>query len=143
MQTFLPYPSFTKSALSLDYRRLGKQRVEGRQILEILLGETDGGGWKNHPAVKMWRGYESALAEYVLCICDVWVNIHGYKDNQAKIVQKLMDKHHLHLPVAPPWFGDPRLHLSHQSRLIQKDSYFYEDVFPDAPKNIPYWWPVK
>jgi hypothetical protein len=27
MQTFLPYPSFVKSAKCLDYRRLGKQRA--------------------------------------------------------------------------------------------------------------------
>ena len=43
MQTFLPYPDFVKSAQCLDYRRLGKQRVEAKQILEInlMLTNTD------------------------------------------------------------------------------------------------------
>ena len=40
MQTFLPYPDFRQSAACLDYRRLGKQRVEGVQILKAIgLGE--------------------------------------------------------------------------------------------------------
>ena len=36
MQTFLPHRSFSKSAETLDYRRLGKQRVEAKQILEAI-----------------------------------------------------------------------------------------------------------
>jgi len=39
VQTFLPYPDFKQSAACLDYRRLGKQRVEGVQILKAILGE--------------------------------------------------------------------------------------------------------
>lgn len=38
MQTFLPYPDFSKSASVLDKRRLGKQRVENLQIMQVLLG---------------------------------------------------------------------------------------------------------
>ena len=37
MQTFLPYSSFTESAKILDWRRLGKQRVEGMQIIKVGL----------------------------------------------------------------------------------------------------------
>ena len=33
MQTFLPYPDMIKSAKALDYKRLGKQRVEAKQII--------------------------------------------------------------------------------------------------------------
>lgn len=36
MQTFLPYPDFKKSAQCLDYQRLGKQRLECKQILQTL-----------------------------------------------------------------------------------------------------------
>jgi hypothetical protein len=35
MQTFLPYASFEETAHILDYRRLGKQRVEGWQIIPL------------------------------------------------------------------------------------------------------------
>ena len=36
MQTFLPYKDFRKSAQVLDYKRLGKQRVEAWQIYQTL-----------------------------------------------------------------------------------------------------------
>lgn len=39
MQTFLPYADFSMSAKCLDYRRLGKQRVEAMQILNAIRGE--------------------------------------------------------------------------------------------------------
>ena len=31
MQTFMPYPDIVKSVRCLDYKRLGKQRVEAMQ----------------------------------------------------------------------------------------------------------------
>ena len=58
MQTFLPYRSMSESVRCLDYRRLGKQRVEAFQILNALAGKSK--GWTSHPATKMWRGYETA-----------------------------------------------------------------------------------
>ena len=57
MQTFLPYQSFKESAKSLDYRRLGKQRVEVLQLLNSikkLKNKEPVKGWKNHPARKIW-----------------------------------------------------------------------------------------
>ncbi len=41
MQTFLPHESFKKSFKVLDYRRLGKQRVEAHQVLNVLIGRTE------------------------------------------------------------------------------------------------------
>ena len=64
MQTFLPYADFKETAKCLDMKRLGKMRVEAMQILMVLTGLNKGKAWTNHPAVKMWRGYEAALAEY-------------------------------------------------------------------------------
>ena len=66
MQTFLPHESFEKSAQVLDWRRLGKQRVEGMQIINAITGKTrkDGKpykGWINHPCSVMWRDYAPAL----------------------------------------------------------------------------------
>jgi hypothetical protein len=68
MQIFLPYPDFKKSLQTLDYRRLGKQRVEAYQIIRILnaasISKVYRGGHRNHPAVKMWRGHINALKLY-------------------------------------------------------------------------------
>ena len=73
MQTFLPYADFSKTAKCLDYKRLGKQRVEAKQILNILLDRTETKGWRNHPAVLMWVGYENALKIYYNMILDEWI----------------------------------------------------------------------
>lgn len=37
VNTFLPHPHIKKSLKSLDYKRLGKQRVEAMQILKMIL----------------------------------------------------------------------------------------------------------
>ena len=63
MQTFLPYPNFKRTAKVLDYRRLGKQRVEGMQIINAI-ENPDPQGWKNHPIVIMWTPYVTALKHY-------------------------------------------------------------------------------
>lgn len=42
MQTFLPYPDFKKSAQCLDYRRLGKQRVDSDGWYKFLVRRSDG-----------------------------------------------------------------------------------------------------
>ena len=79
MQTFLPYPDFTRSAVCLDYRRLGKQRLEARTILTILTGKTASKAWRNHPAVLMWRGREDALREYYNACLAEWI-ARGYRN---------------------------------------------------------------
>ena len=66
MQTFLPYSDFNRSALALDRQRLGKQRVECKQIVLALGNPTY--GWQNHPAVRMWRGHARVLCEYLSLI---------------------------------------------------------------------------
>ena len=70
MQTFLPYSDYDQSAAVLDYRRLGKQRVEAKQIMFALSDPNY--GWQNHPAVRMWRGHEYQLAQYGIAICYEW-----------------------------------------------------------------------
>jgi hypothetical protein len=70
MMTFITSNDLLECALSLDYKRLGKQRVEGYQIWRTLKGITH--GWKNHPAVKMWEGYACALALYTNTMIMVW-----------------------------------------------------------------------
>ena len=132
MQTFLPYPDFVKSAKVLDYRRLGKQRVECVQLLRAL--SEEGKGWVNHPAAKMWRGFEPALQAYKDACIHEWTS-RGFKNTIP-----------LSIPAGPyelpPWFGDVVFHRSHQSNLLRKDREHYGSYFPDVPDNLPYVWPV-
>ena len=55
MQTFMPYADIDKSVRCLDYRRLGKQRVEAMQTYnQITKGK---GGYPHHPVNRMWENY--------------------------------------------------------------------------------------
>jgi len=138
VQTFLPYPDFIKSARSLDYRRLGKQRVEAKQIINALEGRSK--GWTNHPATKMWRGYEGQLALYGATMCHEWIN-RGYNDSLLPFFTvKLRESIKAGNVAIPEWLGDPEVHLSHQSNLIRKDPEFYIPKFGEIPPDLPYVW---
>ena len=136
MQTFLPYPSFSESAKALDYRRLGKQRVETKQILMALRGESK--GWVNHPAVKMWRGYETALAVYGMTMCKEWIS-RGYKDTLLQYFKDILIEGVKNDDLAYPQFSY-EFHRSHQSNLIRKDPEFYGAQFSGVPDDLPYVW---
>jgi hypothetical protein len=136
MQTFLPFENFAASAMVLDNRRLGKQRVECKQIY-LALTEKDY-GWKSHPAVKMWRGYESTLALYGQYMCEEWI-LRGFDDSLKPWFAERVAVDN----PRPPWLGDEQLHRSHRSNLLRKDVVFYRSYFPFEPRDLPYFWPVK
>lgn len=141
MQTFMPFPSFAQSARVLDRQRLGKQRVECLQITTALLSGS--GAWYNHPATRMWVGYEIALVKYGLTVCKVWKD-RGYRDTcfgkiRALISHVTMDE--INNAPLPHWVGDPDFHTSHQSNLVRKKPEHYRPYFPDVPDNLEYIWP--
>ncbi|MEN3613874.1 MSMEG_6728 family protein [Plantactinospora sp. ZYX-F-223] len=148
MQTFLPYPDFGQTARSLDQRRLGKQRVEAIQVLRGLV--RPGYGWRHHPAVKMWAGYEEALVRYGLDVCAEWVSTGRADTCAGTLVADLAAGCGLNrvrrqdeLAAAgelPPWIGREDLHLSHRSALLRKDPVHYGPIFGEVPE-LPYVWP--
>jgi len=145
VQTFLPYVGFAASAAVLDDRRLGKQRVETFQILRALT--FPGYAWKNHPAVRMWRGFTPALVGYGLACCREWTR-RGYADTVATSMREFTGGRPpdlVALSVAgqlPPWLGYEPLHLSHRSALVRKLPEHYRAYFPDVPDDLPYLWPA-
>jgi hypothetical protein len=138
MQTFLPYADFVESARCLDYRRLGKQRVEAMQLHNILTNRTTTKGWRSHPALKMWEGYAPALAHYMNVCIDEWVR-RGYKNTMEK-----RDDSNL---IMPPWLNDYRIWYSHRANLIRKDPHYYSQfnwgIDSENAVTIEYYWPVQ
>jgi hypothetical protein len=139
MQTFLPYSDFYQTASVLDWRRLGKQRVEAKQILLTIDRGDEAKGWKNHPAVNMWRGYESALAQYGIVICLEWIE-RGYNDTQLPWFQERVVDNDIELPW---WLENDRVLVGHRSNLLRKNHDHYSQFWPDIPDDIPYYWPVE
>ena len=142
MQTFLPYADFAASAKALDYKRLGKQRVEVKQLL-LALGNPVGehrpksSSWVNHPAARMWMHHQPALASYGIAICEEW-RARKYNDTLLAQFHAVLASNPI---VLPPWLGDIEFHRRHQSNLIRKDWDYYAHQFPNVPDNLEYIWP--
>lgn len=166
MQTFLPYPSFSKSAACLDRQRLGKQRIEVAQILKTLkqgamceydtatgkyvygyvkLGTQANGveirrtPWWGHPIVQAWRGFEGSLVLYGLMTCWEWKQ-RGYKDTTGAVIKAFQTSSVN--PINPPWLGDERVHASHRSNLLRKNAAHYGQFGWVESPDLPYFWPT-
>ena len=153
MQTFLPDPNYVRSAKCLDDKRLGKQRLETKQILLALgleIGPHKPGkkGWQNHPAVRMWRGFELSLIVYGNCVCNEWRR-RGFKDTLGdEFIEAYLaavqpnDAGVFVLATRPSWSGCEEFHASHRSNLLRKDKEFYCKFGWEEPDDLPYIWPV-
>lgn len=148
MQTFMPFDTFRKSVECLDYRRLGKQRVEAYQILLALKypwavqvwvdknpGKTFKPNYQNHPCTIMWRGYSDALATYMNCTILEWKK-RGYKNTMPLMMEDVK-------VVYPWWMGNVAFHRSHRSKLLSKDWDHYAEYWPKERDDLPYLWPTE
>ena len=142
MQTFLPYADFRTSLECLDNKRLGKQRVEAMQIINVLEGKT--AGWKNHPAVLMWEGYVPALKLYHDIAIYTWLD-RGFKNTMKFYYTGSLEEMKLEYGGGemPFWFGNHDFHASHRSNLLRKDPKWYGqyDWWLEGT-DLPYVWPV-
>lgn len=150
MQTFLPLPGFAESANVLDDARLGKQRLECKQILCALLanqparkaaGRKYGKFYPNHPAVLMWRGYEAMLAQYAICVTLEWRS-RGKKDTTlpwfGRVFRYLADRHGMVVPQWLDYCERTGLCSSHRAALLRKgmeDTTFAQWVAAGRPRS--------
>ena len=165
MQTFLPYSSFLDSARCLDTKRLGKQRVEGLQILQALLRgpksctncllseskcackhrNIRSTPWYNHPATQLWKGHERSFQHYVLTICEEWIS-RGFKDTVKPKVWDIFLN--MSDPICPEWnafyhppiIGDKEFHNSHKSALLLKYPEHYSQFNWNVKPQLNYKW---
>ena len=176
MQTFLPCLLYKDSARVLDNRRLGKQRVECLQLLHVLqkgpwicseckdswpddpccggMGKPMKTPWYNHPAARMWKGFEKQLAIYGLYICNEWI-ARGFNDTCFQKIQEILrvfDPHYQFqlnnyinygsTEKIQPWMGNNAFHASHRSNLLRKDPVWYGQFGWSESPDLPYYWPV-
>lgn len=161
MQTFLPIASidFYKSAEVLDNKRLNKQALEGWQILMTLLELDPEGnfrkpkGWVNHPAVKMWRGHEVMLFNYVQCMVREWKQ-RGFKstigDKASNTLITAFENDLLpDIGTVPKWMLDKKsfeaIAQTHRQALLVKDYTWYKQFHwaednGVAPTDYTYIW---
>jgi hypothetical protein len=153
MQTFLPYKDFDKSANALDSKRLNKQILEGYQIMNVLMNPDPKAGWRNHPAVKMWRGYENTLFDYILAMLREadrrGIKTDKNKDNLIQLRVRTIDQWGNGLPK---WYNDKnimaKVTTTHKANLYRKDDIYYHNFAKAviSPNNEPccdrcqYYW---
>lgn len=146
----------------LDYQRLGKQRVEAKQVIDILEYYDEHGvmpdqGWTDHKVTKMWKGHTKALKCYFNEVVKYWIK-RGYKNNyelyenvECEIIRchfdgkKAIFEKQANKDTFPLWFSFPPFHFSHRAALYMKDSSYYsylvdENVRPYIGKG--YLWPT-
>jgi hypothetical protein len=136
MQTFLPYSDFSLCAAALDPKRLGNQvYCEGMILLR--------GKWQNHPASKMWRGYETALAYYLYQgVMELLRRGLDYQDRpwfDEIMAYPFKDPDKL---IMPPWLGREEIHASHRANLLRKNPEWYGQFGWKEEPTEGYVWPV-
>lgn len=153
MQTFLPSTNYAWAAQMLDSKRLNKQILEGYQILNVLSGQSPTGGWRNHPAVLMWKNHEGALLKYLNYMISEAKNRGIKTDKNESNIKNLFDK----LGDAwdysePQWFYNDldsmRIVTTHRANLFKKDPIYYAkfQYATISPYNTPccstcqYYW---
>lgn len=130
MQTFMPHKSFDKTAEILDNKRLNKQILECYQVLNVLSNPDPRAGWRNHPAVKMWRGHEFALYNYVQAMI-AQANKRGIKtDKNSENIFNLRMRHGLKWGMGnPEWYDNKkamkRITATHKANLFKKEPESY------------------
>jgi len=130
MQTFLPYKDFTKTAKVLDNKRLNKQILECYQILNVLSNTDPRAGWRNHPAVKMWRGHEKALWGYAMTML-IEASGRGIKTdtNEKNLRTSWANNADNWGSGEPAWLSNDivmrKITTTHKANLYKKDPVYY------------------
>lgn len=112
MQVFVPYSSPIDVAKCLDRKRLHKQVLECRQILNAISGTSK--AWANHPVVKMYREHKMWLYYYMNCLaCFCYGGPPQYWSDLADMCK--------------PSFLIEEFQVQHRRRLYTKDPVHYAD----------------
>lgn len=122
MQVFAPCETFEECASSLDGRRLCCQAKECTQLLDTMLDlPTKSGlprkGWKNHPALLMWKDYKGALINYLSAVVSE-MHARGYKTDTY--IKRVAEYDEICFDETMPWWWGSAVHQSHRYRLLQK-----------------------
>lgn len=150
VNTFVISTDLTQCARQLDYRRLGKQRVEAMQIIKALEGGNP--GWSKHPATLMWKDHVSHLKVYCNHMIREWIR-RGYNNTMQLydldeslyhvvpcdfdgITARFLSPFTAH--SFPSWFSFPPFIYAHRAALVRKDPVFYASLLDEEVAKYMY-----
>lgn len=117
-----------ETAQVLDERRLRKQIIECRQILDALNGKTK--AWRNHPCTVQYEGYRQYLMNYHDCL---WLFANG-EIEKAKDISDVTDRWFKPLFHTEPYFD------SMKRRLYTKDPVHYAQWADLGTSDVNWYW---
>ena len=126
MQIFIvgtPY----ETAEALDVRRINKQIIENKQIMDAILGT--GKGWFNHPVVKSYKNHFHWLYYYNLCL--FWYQ-RGCKDMAKKMSEQAM--------AFKPNFHTQEYFNQMKRRLYTKNNQYYSQWAELGESYCNWYW---
>lgn len=101
----------------------------------------------SHPASRMWKGYEHALARYSIVGLIELLRRDRYYPHHFDTFRRFLEV----FPDTgnPPWLGREDFHASHRAALLYKDPVWYgqfgwkeSPAVPDSQGRLGYVWPV-
>lgn len=117
-----------ETAQALDKRRLNKQIIECRQILNALNGKSN--AWRNHPCTIQYKGYEPYLVHYMDCL-------EAYA--AGDIEQAKQSSAYADMFFKPLFHTDPYLD-SMKRRLYTKDPLHYAQWAMYGTSDVNWYW---
>lgn len=102
-----------ETAMALDRKRLNKQIIECRQILDALYGSSK--SWSNHPCVLQYREHQQWLYEYMQCLEQYAIGM----VNTPRVYSEIADR-------CRPSFHTQEYFAQMKRRLYTKDNEHYK-----------------
>lgn len=167
MQTFMTSPDWVSTARHLDYRRLGEQRLECKQILAALGYEVtpEGTLHRTQPHSLYFEVGLDPSGQRTTSVCRIhatkgWVNHpctkmwRGYHEALAEYQRVMIEEwvsrgynntmlrvKPADLFLLPHWYDDERVYASHRSNLLRKAPEHYGKFGWSESSDIPYFFP--
>lgn len=138
--------SLFDSAADLELPQLAIAQSESESLFnELVFGEpSEEHGSAPAPLVKMWQGYEAALAAYSV-VCGTTMVGYGVTNGirsleMANTIKELRRSGDPTPFEMPPWIEDIDFLMSQRSNLMRRWPASYK--FPRNASDMPYLWPI-
>lgn len=143
MITWMTRASFLDTAEDLSEPFLLQTGQESQELLDVLLGIGEQTS-DQAVGVRMWVGYEPALAAYISSV-SVVLSLRGVRTNlalRAKASIAVLERAE-HVPYEPPpWLADTLVLRSHRSNLARRWPKEYGGAWKGVDELWPYIVPV-
>lgn len=126
---FVLHPDVNVNASLLDDTRLGKQRLEARQIIKILEAPIHQKmSWRNHPITRSWIGYVDYLKHYYNAILLEWLR--RGKNNTLSFYEVP------EIIIEPHWWDIKEIRYTHQANLYLKMPHHYAKILSELEDSF-------